>query len=227
MAHRVTPAVAAEAIKVVFILCGHATVRLPASAHQVVAGDVLILSEDSWCAADPVLPTKAITLYIDADFLRANARWMPPGHPLASGLHSALTQRAWAANVRFEAHVMRALTPALQRMTHATNHPEDPYLVLEASASLFAHMARHAPVEPAAAPSARRRRGGIVTRAVAQVMHDLDRRWSVADLAPTVAISGSQLSRLFRDELGTSPAAFVRAQRVNEMARLLSAGVGP
>jgi AraC-like DNA-binding protein len=191
----------------------------------VLAGDVLILSEGSWCAADPIKPTEAITLYIDPDFLRANARWIPPRHPLAPGLCGALTQHVSAANVRFEANVMRALTPALKRMAHATNHPEDPYSVIEASISLFAHIARQAQVEPDGVGFTRLRRGGIVARAMAQVMQDLDRRWSVADLASTVAISGSQLTRLFRDELGTSPAAFVREQRISEMARLLSTGV--
>lgn len=224
MARRATPAVTAEAVKVVFILCGHATVRSPTVAHEVVAGDVLILSEGAWCAADPVLPTRAVTLYVDANFLRANARWIPRDHPLEPGLHSALTQRFSVSTVRFETEVMRALTPALQRMTHTTLHPADPYLVLEASASLFAHIGRQATVESIRVPSARLRPDGIVARAVTHVLHDLARRWSVADLASTVAISESQLTRLFRDELGTSPAAFVREQRVGEMARLLSTG---
>lgn len=226
MAQRATPAVIAEAIKVVFILCGNAAVRSSAAVHQLAAGDVLILSENAWCAAEPLLPTTAITVYIDADFLRANVRWIPRDHALKAGLHSALTQRFSASTVRLETEMMRALTPTLRRMTHTTLLPADPYLVLEASASLFARIARQASVAPEKIPSAQFRPGEIVARAVEQVTHDLDRRWTVADLASTVAISESQLTRLFQDELATSPAAFVREQRVGEMARLLSTGGG-
>lgn len=221
-AWRATPVMTAEAVKIIFFLDGHAMVRSPAATHQMVAGDVLTLSEGAWFAADPVLPSRAITLYIDVDFLRASARWIPPGHPLKSALQKALTHCLPATNVRFEADVMRALTPALQRIVRATSHSEAPYSVLQASGSLFARMAKHAPVVPASPSSALPRPNAIVVRAVTQVVLDPSRRWSVRDLAATVAISESQLTRLFRQELGTTPATLVREQRISEMARLLS-----
>ncbi|WP_460743397.1 helix-turn-helix transcriptional regulator [Mariniluteicoccus endophyticus] len=51
--------------------------------------------------------------------------------------------------------------------------------------------------------------------------HDLGHRWSIAELARVVHVSGSHLMRLFTEEIGMAPIAWLTRRRVQEMARLL------
>lgn len=53
---------------------------------------------------------------------------------------------------------------------------------------------------------------------------DPARAWSVTDLAGAVAVSPSHLHRLFRQELGSSPVAWLSRTRAEQMASRLTAG---
>lgn len=58
--------------------------------------------------------------------------------------------------------------------------------------------------------------------AVALLRENPDRPWGVDELAHEVALSSSQLSRLFRDQVGLSPATYLRTVRADRMAELLA-----
>lgn len=60
-----------------------------------------------------------------------------------------------------------------------------------------------------------------VAEAVRLVREEHDRFWSVEMLARHVALSPSQLTRLFNRHLGFSPGKFLRHERIRRMARLL------
>lgn len=56
---------------------------------------------------------------------------------------------------------------------------------------------------------------------MALLRHTPDHHWSVEELARRVALSSSQLTRLFRAQLGISSAAFLGQVRTEKMAELL------
>ncbi|MFI8631232.1 helix-turn-helix transcriptional regulator [Microbacterium sp. NPDC077663] len=62
-----------------------------------------------------------------------------------------------------------------------------------------------------------------VTLAAHALREDLAHSWSVTDLAGRVSLSPSQLTRLFRSDLGITPAAYLRQLRTDRMADLLLA----
>lgn len=62
----------------------------------------------------------------------------------------------------------------------------------------------------------------VVRRATALLRENLDTAWTITMLAQTVAISRSQLTRLFQQHLQTSPAEFLRTERARRMAELLT-----
>ncbi len=64
----------------------------------------------------------------------------------------------------------------------------------------------------------------LVRSVVAHVSSSLTQRLSNAELAAYSGVSVRQLHRLFRSELGVSPAALVERLRIEEACRLLSSG---
>ena len=60
-----------------------------------------------------------------------------------------------------------------------------------------------------------------VATALEAMQHDLRHRWSIAELAEVAHVSGSHLMRLFTEEIGMAPIAWLTRRRVQEMARLL------
>lgn len=58
-------------------------------------------------------------------------------------------------------------------------------------------------------------------RAIALLRGDLAHAWSVTELADAVALSRSQLTRLFRRELGATPLRLLTELRLTEFTRLV------
>ena len=54
-----------------------------------------------------------------------------------------------------------------------------------------------------------------------QIAAGLKQRWTVAEMAKAVNLSNSHLRKIFHDELGISPAKFVREIRLQESRKLL------
>lgn len=57
--------------------------------------------------------------------------------------------------------------------------------------------------------------------AIDAMQRNLGHRWSIAELARIAHVSGSHLLRLFTEEIGMAPIAWLTRRRVQEMARLL------
>ena len=58
-----------------------------------------------------------------------------------------------------------------------------------------------------------------------QIAASLKQRWTVAEMAKAVNLSNSHLRKIFHDELGISPAKFVREIRLEESRKLLESGI--
>lgn len=81
-----------DAIEVIFILDGHAIVRCKKATHCASTGKVLVFPEGVWRTTEAHVPTSAIAVHIDDEFLRTNMRWMPQDHLTEPG-RAATTRR--------------------------------------------------------------------------------------------------------------------------------------
>ncbi|MGO1809727.1 MAG: helix-turn-helix domain-containing protein [Canibacter sp.] len=99
-------------------------------------------------------------------------------------------------HLQIAAPVMRHLTPSL---------------------AWIAQRSSEAKIFPARVPSRRE-----VLTAIALLRADLGRVWRIDELARKVALSTSQLVRLFKTQVSLSPATFLRILRVDRMAELLA-----
>lgn len=100
----------------------------------------------------------------------------------------------------------------------------DDFAVYADLASLFSDIGRMAGNGSSASSSPDRSRRTVrleVARAVWVLRQDPAKPWSVRALASEVSLSESQLTRLFREELGIGPAAFLWNVRIDRMAEHL------
>lgn len=213
------------AVKVVFALSGWAEV---ASAHECVQlcpGSVLTIGAGLQCWGVPMGAIRTGTFYLHPVFLADQVRWLPRTHPLIHLLHNALGGDQRFGQLQLPGPVTQYLLPRLSRLAQLCDQPGAEFALLSATAEVLHTVGRTAGTATA------RRIDSIarpliprveVTRAASLLRCELSRPWRMEDLARTVALSPSQLGRLFRIELGISPAAYLSQLRAERMAELLS-----
>ena len=180
-------------VKVIHVVAGRTWIETPAGAQVVTAGDVVNVAA---------------------------------GSPRSS----------WDARpsyVRLNAGTLLKLEPIWRRMSMTTG--ADSYSAASAIMMLFAQAVGIVVPEllPTVKPShdprrtKRVRRSGRppirpeVSRAVALLEEHLTHPWRLEELASAVALSTSQLNRLFQQHLGTPPIRMLAELRVTEFTRLI------
>lgn len=217
-----TPRVAVHCTKLMYISEGSSQLAHAAGVTEVIAGDVVAIPDGYWCAGAPEHSVKTLTVYADTEFMMQQALWVPPIRQLLvslnlldSPIETLRVLRLGPERVQSVSMLMHSLA-ALQR-----SGEQD-----------FAFMARLADVFGALSTADAAVVGPVVERVATRDRHlncaiyllheQLDRQWMITDLASEVALSPSQLTRVFRDGLGTTPAEYLRCIRVEAMARLLT-----
>lgn len=64
--------------------------------------------------------------------------------------------------------------------------------------------------------------GGRLGALLDRMRAEVDRRWTIPDMAGLAALSPSQLHRVFRKQFGVSPISWLRHERINRASRLLA-----
>lgn len=217
-----TPRMAVHCTRLMYIAEGSSWLTHAAGVTEVVAGDVVAIPDGYWCAGTPERSVKTLTVYADTEFVMQQALWVPPIQQLLVSLN-----------------LLDSPTATLRVLKLGPERVQSVGMLLHALAALqrsgeqdFAFMARLADVLSALSTADASTAGRVVERtatrdrrldrAVCLLHEQLDRRWMIADLAGEVALSPSQLTRVFRDGLGTTPAEYLRRTRVEAMARLLT-----
>lgn len=209
--HVGTGRIAHEVTKVILVNAGTTTLTHQAGHVTLRAGQAVILPPGHWYTGEPEDVVTTTTAYIDTAFLRAQARWVNADEapallapadnsaPIPMNLQTSDLPELHAA---FEALIdsQDRTDPAFHRLTHVTR-----FLAVLAHNEL-AGTVQH----------------DVVRRATALLREHLDVPWTITMLAQAVAISRSQLTRLFQRHLQTSPAEFLRSERARRMAELLT-----
>lgn len=221
-----SPRLVADSVKVLFVTAGWAILRRGRQRVPLRPGNVIVIPRQQSYSIAPEGLMHAVAIYLRPDFLEAHLRWLPGTHPLMHQLTIAHAGSDTAGVVDIGLHGVQALRPKLSVLSALSSAP----------AAEFAMLARVADVFDQVAFLVSRNDGGLseeatlrpviphkpVVAAARALHHHLDHAWTVGELAREAAISESQLTRLFRQDLGVSPAAYLWNARTDRMAEMLA-----
>lgn len=217
-----TPRVAVHCTKVMYVAKGSSWLTYEAGASEVVAGDVVVIPDGYWCAGAPKRSVETLTVYADTDFVLHQALWATPIRQLLASLNLLDTPTESLHVLKLGPERMQSVAALLSTLAALQSSDEQGFTFMARLADVFGELST------ANAATAGRVAGRVATRdrqlvrAVRLLHEQLDRQWMIADLADAVALSPSQLTRIFREGLGATPAEYLRRIRVEAMARLLT-----
>lgn len=222
-----SPRIVADSVKVVFVTDGWAHLIHTDGQAPLGPGSIVAIPHGVWCAANPEGFVRTVTLYLHTDFLDAHLRWLPKTHPLVHHLISAHRGIGTPETLQVSDRTLLTLRPKLSILAALNRAPCGEFATLARIADLFDELASLGAGHSSPVSAAGIHRPVIPRQqvaAAARAMHThLDQVWTVAALARQVSLSESQLTRLFRQDLGLSPAAFLWQARTDRMADLLAA----
>lgn len=205
-------------LKIVFVTSGWAEVSTVEQTVSLAQGTVLTVPPSFECHRASSGMSRIITVYAQPDFAADHIRWVRAHHPLVYQIRNALQDGAALQQLQLPASTMATLTPLLVRLSLAPASAEH-HAMLSSIFDLLASTDRFS----AWGRGPLRRPRAEVIAAIGLMQAVPPQRWRVEELARAVSISPSQLSRLFRDQVGLSPAAYLSRVRANHMAEILSA----
>lgn len=213
------------------VRAGEAIQRTQNRTMTVRPGHLMIIGPGSWHAYEPVGQLQLTNLYLSRRLLSTDLSWLARLPRIGPALVPGRDKRGalMTIDVGDKLEVLgKILDPLLGGATPGT---------LAHLSALFALLAR-LDVEPESCagdadtddqvpsgwPRANPARTGYrpaVQHAVEHMQADLERRWTLSDLAEAVFLSTSQLVRVFRADIGVSPMSYLRTARVERLAQLL------
>jgi len=212
-----------ETVKVVFALAGWAEVGSKQEIVPVSPGTVLTIRPGLACWGRPAGRLRTATIYLNSGFLADHLRWLPGVHPLVPLLSHALDGNDRFGKLQLPESTVQQLTPTFMRLDRlSSGTTSDDFALFSTTADLLSTVGRAAGASGSvwAAESLLIPRGEVAL-ADGLLRADLARSWRVEDLAREVALSASQLSRLFRTQMGLPPATYLSKLRAERMAELL------
>jgi len=222
-AHTPSGRVTVPAVKVVFMLSGWARVRSGSGDVILEAGSVLTIPSALSCWGFPAGHARTVTFYVQPDFLADHLRWLSVAHPLVHQLHQALDGDPSLHLLQLEAPAVRDLAPSLAQLACPIESRVGDFALLAGVAEIFDAVGRIAGRRSSCVDVARAAMRQEVFAALTLLRSEPDRPWRIESLAREIALSPSQLTRLFRAQVGVSPGAFLQQVRADRMAELLAA----
>lgn len=217
--------VVVASVKVVFTISGWARVHSLVGEVLLEPGSILTIPAGVECRGLPDGHARTVTFYFHPEYLADQVRWLSATHPLVHHLHLALEDLPQLHQLQLAASAMRDLAPTLVLIARRRWGKVGSFAMLSMATDIFEAVGRlsgiasgNAEGSLVAGPAPRRE----VVLAIALLRADLGRDWRIDELASEVALSGSQLARLFRAQIGVSPAALLRQLRADQMADLLA-----
>ena len=220
-----TRRVAVEGVSVVFVTEGWSRLEHAAGQIPLAPGSIVTIPEGVWVAATPLGYVHSVILYLREDFLASQLQWLPSMHPLIADLQAAHKGAQAISVSHISERGIQLLRPKLSVLATLSGSCGGELATLARVADLLDDLEYLSIRTTGAGEMGPLHRAPIPHRpvlAAARALHDeLDRPWTIAELARRAAITESQLSRLFRQDLGISPGAYLWRARADRMAELL------
>lgn len=217
--------VTAEAVKIVFGVSGWATIDSATDSVLLKPGSILTIPAGVECAGRPHGHARTVSFYLHSEYLAAELRWLSPQHPLVHQLQRSVRGAAELGCLQLPKQALRSMVPRLVRLAHLEPCSGNEFAMLSLAseiADLVGRLSGTARIAPQTVPPTGPMPRREIAAAIALLRQHPDYAWSVDELALRVALSSSQLNRVFRDQVGLSPAAYLRQVRADRMAELLT-----
>lgn len=239
--HRPVGPVAYDCVKIIVVRTGGALLFSEFGSRHVNVGDVIVLAENTLCGAEPEGWITTTTLCLDRDYMVdqvfwQHAAWFTDRLDAMRFLDSHYAEPAQV--LRLGEDRAGLLMPWLDELAALSVDGLGPERFYRAQALLFSILdviVPHLTVtdgrvtstqRAAACPSLPRHRQFLALRAEAReaarlLRDELERRWTLRELAEAVHLSPSQLGRVFVDAFGKSPITYLAMLRAERMAHIL------
>jgi AraC family transcriptional regulator len=241
VAHDPIDPIAFDCVKFIVIRAGRARLFSEFGAHFVSVGDVAVLAANTLCGAEPDGWVATTTLYLDRDYVIDQVFWQyasqfqerpdasqfldthyaEPTQVLRIGKHRAGLMMPWLDELA--ALSAEGVPPdrfyRAQSLVSAVFDVLVPFIVVTSEGTGVARRNSSVPTAPRHRPFRPVRPEVLV---IAQSLREeLDRHWTVGELASRAHLSVSQLRRVFVDAFGKSPISYLTMLRAERMAHLL------
>lgn len=216
--------VTADAVKIVLTLTGWSEVRAEHETAVVTAGTVLLIPANLECSGQPEINTRTVTLYLQDEFLQDQLKWLHPVHPFVHQLRLTVNGDQRLRLLDMPEPRMHTLAAQIRHLTRSHERTRNDMAMLGAFTTVLDTVDRLASIRSSRAGAKQTDRSKPRREVVAATVilrERLTHPWRMTDLAAEVALSASQLSRLFRRHLGLSPAKYLWELRAARMAELI------
>lgn len=233
--------IAFDCLKFIVVRAGRARLFSEFGVHFVSMGDVVILAANTLCGAEPEGWITTTTLYLDRDYVIDQVFWQ-----YASRFHERLDASRFLDThyveptqvVRIGKHRAGLMMPWLDELVALSVDgiaPDRFYRAQSLVSAVFDILVPFVVIANEGTAGARRNTSvPTVPRHrlfrpvrpevldIAQALRtELNRQWTVTELATRAHLSVSQLRRVFVDAFGKSPISYLTMLRAERMAYLL------
>ncbi|MGJ8721069.1 MAG: AraC family transcriptional regulator [Salinibacterium amurskyense] len=199
-------------VEIALVVSGHGTHISRTGTDDAVAGSVFLVRPGSWHSFEPISTMTVVNVYFDERVLFEHLPWLFTDVTSSRRLLSAGTS-SWTAPADVFGDAVAWATSLEQR-------PQAPFMIsvglLTCIMAVLTDFGDPDRVEQVATSSS-----DLVWSVVAQIVADPAHDWSVPAVAAAANLSPSHFTRIFRRELGTSPARFIAQVRLERAALLL------
>jgi AraC-like DNA-binding protein len=217
---------------VLFVVSGWGQLESPDEVVPIWGGAIATIPAGLPSRVIPQGQVRTVTLLLRPAYLVDQLRWLPAAHPLVHLLQRTHNGDGRLRRLHVGFDTIRAVTSPLEQLATLSPRGGDDFARLAVVATVFHAVGRlqtNSTGTPLNVDSTAAVPRSEVLRATKLLENDLRRRWNVNDLAGEVLLSSSQLTRLFQQHLGVSPASYLANVRGDRMAEILSTtslGVG-
>lgn len=208
--------------RIVFTVDGWAQIEGAERRVPLTRGSILTIPAGATPRLEPYGLLRTITLLVDPGYLAEQLRWLPLHHPLVHHLYRNVQNASTLGRLDLPSTAMDALSPALLRIVRLSGAETRQFALLASASEVFDIISRTSGSTTIKASENRRLPRREIAAAMRLLRSHPNRAWTVNALAREVLISPSQLTRIFRADLGVSPSTYLRQVRTDRMAELLS-----
>jgi len=217
--------VVVDAVKVVFAISWWAQVACGGESVMLESGTILTILPGTECFGIPLGHSRTVTLYLHSDFIAGELRWLSRKHPIVHMLERFMQGRVRLALLQLPPSALHDIVPRLVRMADLDAEDGAEFMLLSIASEIAVLVGRFSGATMSSQSGLQL--GRVMPRqevaaAVAPLRQHPDHAWSMAELAHRVSLSISQLSRLLRNQIGLSLAAYLTQVRTDRMAELLA-----
>lgn len=216
---------ASEYLRIIVVTDGWARALLGTAEYYLSPGSFLIVPARIGCRLVPMSFTRLFTVQMPSGFLSLHLGWLPMSHPIIRGFLKESVQARQPSVVHLGDEIVRALRSKLALLAAIDGAFGSEFATLARVADVFDELALHVGQGRSKSKRTAIRTADHVDSRVASALRHMHENlaypWTSKEIARSVALSESQLNRVFMRSLGVTPISLLWQIRVDRLAEAL------